>query len=180
MSKNDTSKSMPVAKLKRLTHKNLGDKVPRRGGSIAPPIARRLFKLMGWKAVGEIPNVPKAVFLALPHTSNFDGVYAIPLVLGLDLDINIMGKDSLFKYPVLARFLSGPVLFLLIVVKKAQSYRPVLIVSSRVSRYIWGWLQRALGTTLINGKQGFITLLMALRYLLFQLLWIIRPKRFAF
>lgn len=104
MSKNDTSKSTPVAKLKRLTHKNLGDKVPRRGGSIAPPIARRLFKLMGWKAVGEIPNVPKAVFLALPHTSNFDGVYAIPLVLGLDLNINIMGKDSLFKYPVLARF----------------------------------------------------------------------------
>ena len=104
MFKNDTSKSTPVAKLKRLTDKNLGDKVPRRGGSIAPPIARRLFKLMGWKAVGEIPNVPKAVFLALPHTSNFDGVYAIPLVLGLDLDINIMGKDSLFKYPVLARF----------------------------------------------------------------------------
>lgn len=104
MSNNDTSKNESAAKLRQLTHKSLGDKVPRRGGSIAPPIARRLFKLMGWRAVGEIPNVPKAVFLALPHTSNFDGLYAIPLVLGLDLDINIMGKDSLFKYPVLARF----------------------------------------------------------------------------
>lgn len=103
MSNNDTSKNA-AHKLRQLTHKSLGDKVPRRGGSIAPPIARRLFKLMGWRAVGEIPNVPKAVFLALPHTSNFDGLYAIPLVLGLDLDINIMGKDSLFKYPVLARF----------------------------------------------------------------------------
>ena len=104
MSNNDTSKNQPTAKLKPLTYKSLGDKVPRRGGSIAPPIARHLFKLLGWKAVGEIPNVPKAVFLALPHTSNFDGVYAIPLILGLDLDINIMGKDSLFKYPILARF----------------------------------------------------------------------------
>ncbi len=104
MSNNDISKTAPASKLKQLTYKSLGDKVPRRGGSIAPPIARRLLKLMGWKAVGEIPNVPKAVFLALPHTSNFDGLYAIPLVLGLDLDINIMGKDSLFKYPILARF----------------------------------------------------------------------------
>lgn len=104
MSNNDISKNTPAAKLKQLTHKSLGDKVPRRGGSISPPIARRLFKLLGWKAVGEIPNVPKAVFLALPHTSNFDGLYAIPLILGLDLDINIMGKDSLFKYPILARF----------------------------------------------------------------------------
>ncbi|MUG32757.1 MULTISPECIES: 1-acyl-sn-glycerol-3-phosphate acyltransferase [Psychrobacter] len=104
MSNTDTSKNTAVAKFKRLTHKDLGDKVPRRGGSVAPPIARALFKLMGWRAVGEIPNVPKAVFLALPHTSNFDGLYAIPLVLGLDLDINIMGKDSLFKYPVLASF----------------------------------------------------------------------------
>ena len=104
MSNNDISKNTPAARLKQLTHKSLGDKVPRRGGSISPPIARRLFKLLGWKAVGEIPNVPKAVFLALPHTSNFDGLYAIPLILGLDLDINIMGKDSLFKYPILARF----------------------------------------------------------------------------
>ncbi|SJM73031.1 lysophospholipid acyltransferase family protein [Psychrobacter piechaudii] len=104
MSNNDISKTTPAAKLKQLTHKSLGDKVPRRGGSISPPIARRLFKLLGWKAVGEIPNVPKAVLLALPHTSNFDGLYAIPLILGLDLDINIMGKDSLFKYPILARF----------------------------------------------------------------------------
>ncbi|WP_019673977.1 lysophospholipid acyltransferase family protein [Psychrobacter lutiphocae] len=105
MSNNDTSSiNNTMTTLKRLTFKNLGDKVPRRGGTIAPPIARCLFKLLGWKAVGEIPNVPKAIFLALPHTSNFDGFYAIPLILGLDLDMKIMGKDSLFKNPVLASF----------------------------------------------------------------------------
>lgn len=97
MSKKKSEGLSVVEKRPLLTHKKLGDQVPRRGGTIVPPIARGLFRLMGWKAVGEIPNVPKAVLLALPHTSNFDGVYAIPLVLGLDLNVSIMGKDSLFK-----------------------------------------------------------------------------------
>lgn len=87
-----------------ITYKSIGEKVPRRGGIIAPPIGRFIFKLMGWKVVGSIPNVPKAVLICLPHTSNFDGVYTIPLVLGLDLDIKLLGKESLFKYPVLSTF----------------------------------------------------------------------------
>lgn len=88
-----------------LTYKKLGDKVPRRGGIIAPPIAKAVLKVLGWKVVGDIPNVPKAVFLALPHTSNMDGLFAIPSILALDLDIKIMGKESLFKVPILASFL---------------------------------------------------------------------------
>ncbi|MDO5768871.1 MAG: lysophospholipid acyltransferase family protein [Psychrobacter sp.] len=87
-----------------LTRRLIGDKVPRRGGIVAPPIADQILKVLGWKVVGEIPNVPQAVFLALPHTSNFDGLYAIPTLLSLDLDIKIMGKESLFKVPGLATF----------------------------------------------------------------------------
>lgn len=87
-----------------LTRNMLGSQVPKRGGIIAPPIASQILKLLGWKVVGDIPNVPQAVFLALPHTSNFDGLYAIPAILSLDLDIKIMGKQSLFKLPVVASF----------------------------------------------------------------------------
>ena len=87
-----------------LTRRLIGDKVPRRGGIVAPPIADQILRLLGWKIVGEIPNVPQAVFLALPHTSNFDGLYAIPTLLSIDLDIKIMGKESLFKIPVLSSF----------------------------------------------------------------------------
>ncbi|PNK60893.1 lysophospholipid acyltransferase family protein [Psychrobacter sp. FDAARGOS_221] len=88
-----------------LNYKRLGKQVPKRGGRVTPRLARAFLKLLGWKVTGNIPDVPKAVLLALPHTSNLDGLYAIPVVLGLDLDIKIMGKDSLFKYPVLSNFL---------------------------------------------------------------------------
>ena len=88
-----------------LTQRKLGDLVPKRGGIVSPLLARRLLKLLGWKVVGDIPNVSQAVFLALPHTSNLDGLYAIPTLLALDLDIKIMGKQSLFKLPVFREFL---------------------------------------------------------------------------
>lgn len=93
------------SKLPRLTRKDLGSEVPRRGGVISPPIANAFLKLLGWKITGSIPNVPKAVYLALPHTSNFDALYSIPTLLSLDLDIKLMGKKSLFKNPVLGRLL---------------------------------------------------------------------------
>lgn len=88
-----------------LTRKTIGKNVPKRGGSIVPIIAGGLLKLSGWKTVGEIANVPQAVCLAVPHTSNIDGVYAIPAVLSLDFGVNIMGKKALFKNPVMAKFM---------------------------------------------------------------------------
>ena len=64
-----------------------------------------MLKIAGWRTVGHIPDIPKAVVLALPHTSNIDGVYAIPSLFALDLKISIMGKHTLFKVPVLAQLL---------------------------------------------------------------------------
>jgi 1-acyl-sn-glycerol-3-phosphate acyltransferase len=64
-----------------------------------------MLKASGWTTVGEIPNISQAVVLALPHTSNVDGVYAIPSLFALDLQISIMGKHTLFKVPVLAQLL---------------------------------------------------------------------------
>lgn len=89
---------------KQLKYADLGNQVPRRGGRLSPRIGRVMLKALGWKVVGSIPNVPKAVFIGLPHTSNFDGLYTIPMVLGLDLDLRLMGKDSLFKNPMLSKF----------------------------------------------------------------------------
>ena len=65
-----------------------------------------MLKAAGWRTVGEIPNISQAVVLALPHTSNIDGVYAIPSSFALDLKISIMGKHTLFKVPVFAQLLS--------------------------------------------------------------------------
>lgn len=103
---NANSAKPPRSKtLPSLNKKQLGNLVPRRGNKIAPVIASALLKAAGWRTVGEIPNIPQAVVLALPHTSNIDGVYAIPSLFALDLKISIMGKHTLFKVPVLAQLL---------------------------------------------------------------------------
>ena len=93
------------AKLPTLTRKSLGRRVPRRGSKVTPVIAAYLLKLLGWRIVGQIPDIPQAVVLALPHTSNMDGMYAIPSLFALDLKISIMGKHTLFKVPVLAQLM---------------------------------------------------------------------------
>ena len=91
--------------LPKLSRKDLGNLIPKRGGSITPVIASFLLKASGWRTVGDIPNISQAVVLALPHTSNVDGVYALPSLFALDLKISIMGKHTLFKIPVLAQLL---------------------------------------------------------------------------
>lgn len=92
-------------KNKPLTRKDLGDNIPRRGGIIAPPLAKWFLKILGWKVVGEIPNLPQVVCLAVPHTSNWDAMYAIPTLLSLDFRLNLMGKKSLFKNPAVGALL---------------------------------------------------------------------------
>lgn len=99
------SKLSTLPQLPRLTRKDLGRLVPRRGGKLTPLIASYLLKIAGWRTVGHIPDIPQAVVLALPHTSNVDGIYAIPSLFALDLKISIMGKHTLFKVPVLAQLL---------------------------------------------------------------------------
>ena len=91
--------------LPSLSKKHLGNLVPRRGNKFASKIGSALLKAAGWRTVGEIPNIPQAVVLALPHTSNVDGIYAIPSLFALDLKISIMGKHTLFKVPVFAQLL---------------------------------------------------------------------------
>lgn len=91
--------------LPKLSKNQLGNLVPKRGNKVAPVIASALLKAAGWRTVGEIPNIPQAVVLALPHTSNVDGIFAIPSLFALDLKISILGKHTLFKVPVFSQLL---------------------------------------------------------------------------
>jgi len=72
-------------------------------------IAKRLLALGGWTPVGEVPPVSKAVIIAAPHTSNWDGIWALIYKVSIGLDIRFFAKDSLFWFPlgVLLRGLGG-------------------------------------------------------------------------
>ena len=100
------SSNVPRSKiLPQLRKKDLGNLIPKRGAKVTPVVASWMAKTLGWHTVGEIPNISQAIVLALPHTSNVDGVYALSNLFALDIKISIMGKHTLFKVPVLKHLL---------------------------------------------------------------------------
>jgi 1-acyl-sn-glycerol-3-phosphate acyltransferase len=72
----------------------------------------------GWRIEGALPpEAAKSVFIAAPHTSNWDLPYTLMCAFVLDLNIRWMGKASLFRWPFgpVMRWLGG------IAVRREQS-----------------------------------------------------------
>jgi len=67
---------------------------------ILPHVARFLLWLGGWTVVGDIPKVRKGVLIAAPHTSNWDGFWAICFKVRIQMDIRWFVKDSMFWFPM--------------------------------------------------------------------------------
>jgi 1-acyl-sn-glycerol-3-phosphate acyltransferase len=75
-----------------------------RAGSVA------FLKLAGWKVEGSLPpEAIKSVFIAAPHTSNWDLPYTLMVCFALNLNVYWMGKSSIFKWPFgpVMRWLGG-------------------------------------------------------------------------
>lgn len=67
-------------------------------------------KLNGWKVEGSLPpEARKSVFIAAPHTSNWDLPYTLMVAFVLRLNIYWMGKASIFRFPFggVMRWLGG-------------------------------------------------------------------------
>lgn len=57
-------------------------------------------KLSGWKVEGQLPpGAEKSVFIAAPHTSNWDLPYTLMVAFALRLNVYWMGKEQIFKPP---------------------------------------------------------------------------------
>jgi 1-acyl-sn-glycerol-3-phosphate acyltransferase len=63
-------------------------------------LARLILRVGGWTAVGGMPDVPKAIILAAPHTSNWDGFWALVYIVAISADIHFFAKKSLFWFPL--------------------------------------------------------------------------------
>jgi len=72
-------------------------------------LARLILRVGGWTAVGGIPDAPKAVIIAAPHTSNWDGFWAMVYKVAIGGEIHFFAKQSLFWFPLgtLLRALGG-------------------------------------------------------------------------
>jgi len=63
-------------------------------------LARTLLRLSRWKTIGEVPALKKAVFIAAPHTSNWDGFWLIIFKVAFDVRIRFLAKHTLFWWPL--------------------------------------------------------------------------------
>ena len=59
-----------------------------------------LFRLMGWKVIGEPPRQDKFLIVGLPHTSNWDFPIAWLAITAMDLQTVIFVKDFYHRWPL--------------------------------------------------------------------------------
>lgn len=63
-------------------------------------IGRLILKCGGWTLVGELPTEKKVVFIAAPHTSNWDGFWFLAYKVALNVEVNFLAKHTLFWWPL--------------------------------------------------------------------------------
>lgn len=78
----------------------LPKQVPSRGHCFSQMLFKHIFLAQGWHFEGQLPDLPKAVAIISPHTSNLDAWYGFTALLGVGLKMTIFGKHTLFKTPL--------------------------------------------------------------------------------
>lgn len=59
-----------------------------------------ILKLSGWRIEGTLPDAPKFVLIAAPHTSSWDGFYMLMVAFVFRVKMRWLAKHTLFRGPV--------------------------------------------------------------------------------
>jgi 1-acyl-sn-glycerol-3-phosphate acyltransferase len=62
-------------------------------------LSYRIFRALGWKFEGVLPDVPKMVIIGAPHTSNWDFFLFLAALIHYDMQVKFLGKQALFRWP---------------------------------------------------------------------------------
>lgn len=91
------------------TPAQLPPRMPRLRDNWRRRLCRGVLHLCGWSLVGEFPDTPKLVLIAVPHSSWWDGVWGLLMKAAIGADVNFMAKRELFRGPLgaLLRKLGG-------------------------------------------------------------------------
>lgn len=68
-------------------------------------LGRSILRLGGWRMIGTFADIPKMMLIVAPHSSNWDGLWGFAAKMALEMDLRILGKDTLLRVPVLGRVL---------------------------------------------------------------------------
>ena len=63
-------------------------------------LGRTVLRLGGWRVTGALPDIPRLVLIAAPHSSNWDGIWGMAAKMALGFDARVLGKDALFWWPL--------------------------------------------------------------------------------
>jgi 1-acyl-sn-glycerol-3-phosphate acyltransferase len=77
----------------------LGPNVPSRGNAFSRALGRAGLAILRFRLEGEVPDVPRAVVIVAPHTSNWDFVVGLFGKLALGLRVRFIAKHTLFRGP---------------------------------------------------------------------------------
>ena len=61
---------------------------------------RTFYRAIGWKLEGKITDAERVMVVAAPHTSNWDFVFGILVILGINARVRWLGKHTIFKFGV--------------------------------------------------------------------------------
>jgi 1-acyl-sn-glycerol-3-phosphate acyltransferase len=67
---------------------------------ILKPIAKLILKLTGWTTTGQLPDLDKAIYIAAPHTTNWDAFWLIVYKVSMDVKLRFLAKHTLFWWPL--------------------------------------------------------------------------------
>ena len=67
---------------------------------IRQSIGRAVLWSRRWRIEGDPPALPKYVFLAAPHTTNWDLLYLLAISFASGVRMSWLGKESLFRWPL--------------------------------------------------------------------------------
>jgi 1-acyl-sn-glycerol-3-phosphate acyltransferase len=77
----------------------LSPAAPRWGNPVSRGFGRAAMRLLGWRMTGTVPDVPKLVAIAAPHTCSLDVVLGIIVLLALGARVNWLAKHTTFRGP---------------------------------------------------------------------------------
>lgn len=72
---------------------------PQGGNAFSKWLGRSVLAMMGWQVTGEFPSCKKYIITLAPHTSNWDFVVGVAILLASGLKIRFLIKHSLFIWP---------------------------------------------------------------------------------
>lgn len=82
------------------------EQMPQRTPGFSQKFGRAVLRMMGWKLTGQLPNEPKLMVVLSPHTSNWDFIIAVAILLALNLRISFLMKKEAFFWPFKGMFMN--------------------------------------------------------------------------